>query len=89
MPLTNDEILNVLLKGGRVLDVKLFKSSDLLAKCLVPLLRFLTDVHGGALRPLPEYATELFSGVRLIVANQIIYIKQEKVSIVCLLEARP
>ena len=69
VPLTNDEILNALPKGGRALDAKLFKSSGLLAKCLVPLLRFLTDVHGGALRPLPEYATELFSGVRLIVAN--------------------
>ena len=86
--MTNDEILNALPRGGRAIDAKLFKSSGLLAIGLVPLLRFMTDVQGGALRPFPEYATELFSSVRLIVANIIIYIKHVKISIVCLLRSQ-
>ena len=88
VPLTNDEILNALPKGGRALDAKLFKSSGLLAKCLVPLLHFLSDIHDGALRPLPEYATEIFSSVRLIVAN-LNYLHQTRKDVYSMLIKEP
>ena len=69
IPLMNEELLSAMPKGGKFLDTKLFRTSGLLAKCLVPILNLLTDIHGGNMRPLSEYYQDLFCTLRLSVAN--------------------
>ena len=69
VPAMNEELLHAMSRGGKFLDSKLFRSSGLLAKSLVPIMNFLTDIYSGKMRPLSDYFQDLMCSVRLTVAN--------------------